>query len=109
MERAPPAYMGGPPKKTPSPGQQQVVSQRVSAPPPPAVQGAPTKKPAEPRTAMVRCTAVPDTPRRCELIPTSPSWFPVVIRVPTRSPCYPKSGNRARLKPECHGGNEAQG
>jgi hypothetical protein len=26
---------------------------------------------------MVRCTAVPDT--RCELIPTSPSWFPVVI------------------------------
>jgi hypothetical protein len=28
---------------------------------------------------MVRCTAVPDT--RCELIPTSPSWFPIVIRV----------------------------
>src|SRR5437016_5204052 len=73
------------------------------------VHGATTKKTAEPRTAMVRCTAVPDTPRRCELIPTSPSWFPVVIRVPTRSPCYPKSGNRARLKPECHGGNEAQG
>jgi len=74
---------------------------------PASVHGATTKKTAEPRTAMVRCTAVPDT--RCEVIPTSPSWFPVVIRVPTRSPCYPKSGNRARLKPECHGGNEAQG
>src|SRR5437868_1112138 len=70
---------------------------------PASVHGATTKKTAEPRTAMVRCTAVPDT------LPTSPSWFPVVIRVPTRSPCYPKSGNRARLKPECHGGNEAQG
>src|SRR5580704_14110174 len=33
---------------------------------------------------------------------SSPSWFPVVIRVPTRSPCYPKAENRARLKPECH-------
>ncbi|TFV49744.1 hypothetical protein E4K65_06115 [Bradyrhizobium niftali] len=31
---------------------------------------------------MVRCTAVPDT--RCELIPTSPSWLPVVIRVELR-------------------------
>src|SRR5882672_11484027 len=72
---------------------------------PASVHGATTKKTAEPRTAMVRCTAVPDT--RCELTPTSPSWFPVVIRVPTRSPCYPKSGNRARLKPECHGGNKA--
>jgi hypothetical protein len=28
---------------------------------------------------------------------------------PTRLPCYPKSGNRARLKPERHGSNEAQG
>src|SRR5258708_163292 len=74
---------------------------------PASVRGGTKKKTAEPRTAMVRCTAVPDT--RCELTPTSPSWFPVVIRVPTRSPCYPKSGNRARLKPECHGGNEAQG
>src|SRR4030095_9137931 len=74
---------------------------------PASVNGATTKKPAEPRTAMVRCTAFPDT--RCELIQSSPSWFPVVIRVPTRSPCYPKAENRARLKPECHGGNEAQG
>src|SRR5438034_386041 len=48
---------------------------------PASVHGATTKKTAEPRTAMVRCTAVPDT--RCEVIPTSPSWFPVVIRVPT--------------------------
>src|SRR5579871_289924 len=39
---------------------------------PASVHGATTKKTAEPRTAMVRCTAVPDT-RRCELIPTSPS------------------------------------
>src|SRR5215831_4033408 len=39
---------------------------------PASVHGATTKKTAEPRTAMVRCTAVPDT--RCELIPTSPSW-----------------------------------
>jgi hypothetical protein len=45
---------------------------------------------------MVRCTAVPET--RCELIPTSPSWFPVVIRVPTRSPCYSKSGSRVGSK-----------
>jgi hypothetical protein len=48
---------------------------------------------------MVRCTAVPDT--RCELIQSSPSWFPVVIRVPTRSPCYPKAeivaNNKARI------------
>src|SRR5436190_10300744 len=36
---------------------------------PASVHGATTKKTAEPRTAMVRCTAVPDT--RCELIPTS--------------------------------------
>src|SRR6202049_1120567 len=43
---------------------------------PASVNGATTKKTAEPRTAMVRCTAVPDT--RCELIPTSPSWFPSV-------------------------------
>src|SRR5678815_212642 len=35
---------------------------------PASVQGATTKKTAEPRTAMVRCTVVPDT-RRCELIP----------------------------------------
>src|SRR5262245_23878874 len=37
---------------------------------PASVHGATTKKTAEPRTAMVRCTAVPDT-RRCALIPTS--------------------------------------
>ena len=74
---------------------------------PVSVHGSTRRNQPRARTAMVRCTAVPAT--RCELIPTSPSWFPVVIRVPTRSPCYPKSGNRARLKPECHGGNEAQG
>src|SRR5688572_21824844 len=39
---------------------------------PASVHGATTKKTAEPRTAMVRCTAVPDT-RRCEFIPTSTS------------------------------------
>src|SRR5262245_22201931 len=39
---------------------------------PASVHGAITKKTAEPRTAMVRCTAVSDT-RLCELIPTSPS------------------------------------
>ena len=65
---------------------------------PASVHGATTKKTAEPRTATVRCTAVPDT--RCRLIPTSPSGA-------TRSPCCPKSGNRARPKPECHGGSEA--
>src|SRR5688572_23157321 len=46
---------------------------------PASVHGATTKKTAEPRTALVRCTAVPDT-RRCELIPTSPSSLPVDIR-----------------------------
>src|SRR4051794_21132235 len=34
---------------------------------PASVHGATTKKTAEPRTAMVRCTAVPDT-RRCEVM-----------------------------------------
>src|SRR5689334_236694 len=37
---------------------------------PASAHGATTKKTAEPRTATVRCAAVPDT-RRCELISTS--------------------------------------
>src|SRR5260370_41122269 len=97
---------GGPSTRKGGRGSQPGVDEGTS---PARGKGAPTKKTAEPRTAMVRCTAVPDTPRRCELIPTSPSWFPVAIRVPTRSPCYPESGNRARRKPECNSGNEAQG
>src|SRR5215472_14045134 len=39
---------------------------------PATVHGTTTKTTAEPRTAIVRCSAVPDT-RRCELIPTSSS------------------------------------
>lgn len=45
---------------------------------PASVHGATTKKAAEPRTAMVRCTPVPDT--RGVFILTPPSWFPAVIR-----------------------------
>src|SRR5947208_353226 len=78
MERAPPAYMGRPRRKLPSPGRQWFVARRFP-------------------TLAARSFQPPL------------HWFPVVIRVPTRSPCYPKSGNRARLRPECHSGNEAQG
>src|SRR4029079_19727518 len=70
------------------------------------VNGATTKKTAEPRTAMVRCTEGHDT--RCELIQSSRHGFP------SSSGCRHarhviQKRNRARLKPECHGGNEAQG
>src|SRR5688572_24917948 len=78
MERAPPAYMGRPRRKPPSPGRQWFVARRFP-------------------TLAAR------------------SFQPPLHGFPSSSGCrhvrhvIPKSGNRARLKPECHGGNEAQG
>ena len=72
---------------------------------PASVHGATTKKNAGSRTAMVRCTCSRRSLRAHSNLP-----FMVSRRRPGADTLamLSQSGNRARLKPECHGSNEAR-